>query len=81
MHLENYFYFVRDGLNALGGNHTTQHFASCYPEDAFLWVEIEFGFMHICKSFHEIRDDRSFLLACYYNIINVREYIPIDLVL
>jgi hypothetical protein len=51
-------------------------FTSCYPEDTFLWVELELGFTHIGESFHEVGYVRGILLACYYDVIHIREYIP-----
>jgi hypothetical protein len=80
LHLENCFYFVGAGHDALSGYQTAQYIASCYAKNTLLQIELELGFAHIGESFCEVRNIRSIFLACYYDVINVREYISIDLV-
>jgi hypothetical protein len=79
--LKNCSNFVRAGLDALGGNQTAQYFASRYAEYTLLWVEFEVGFMHIGEGLCQVRDVRFFLLACDYDIVDVREYVSANLVL
>jgi hypothetical protein len=81
LHLENCFYFVGAGLDTLGGNQTAQYFASHYSEDTFLGVEFDVGLVHIIEGFHQVGDVQSFVLACDYDIIDVRVYVPANLVL
>jgi hypothetical protein len=40
MHLEDCFYLVRVSFDAFDGDKTPEYLASCYPKDAFLWVDV-----------------------------------------
>jgi hypothetical protein len=80
LHLKNSFYFVWAGLNVLSGYQATQYLALCYAKDTIVRIEFEFSFVHIGESFHKVYNIRSFL-ACYHNVVVVREYISTHLIL
>jgi hypothetical protein len=67
--------FYRVGFAAFQGDQTSEHFSSCHPEYAFLWIQLQPGFTHICECFCEVKDVCCFLFASNYNAIDVREYI------
>jgi hypothetical protein len=81
LHLDNCSYFVGASLNTFGGDQGAQHFVSCYTKDTPLHVEFEVGLTHVGKGHCQVGDVRLIFLACNYDVVDIRQYIPADLVL